>query len=163
MFLNILFYKLFTEMKIEKSVEIRKNDSEVFDYLKLTKNQDNFSVWNMADPSMKKEFRGTDGTVGFVYKWDSTNKNVGAGEQETKAIVKGKSIEFEVRFFRPMQNTGKATFLLNKKAENLTGVSWIFDSPSKFPYSLLAPLFKKMMGRDLEKGLVNLKNILEKD
>jgi hypothetical protein len=149
-------------MKIEKSIEISRKDTEVFDYLKLTKNQDNFSIWNMADPGMKKEYRGTDGTIGFIYGWDSTNKNVGAGEQETKEIVKGKSIQFEVRFFRPMQNTGKAIFLLNKKAENLTEVSWIFDSRSKFPYSLFAPFFKRMMGKDLEKGLVNLKDILEK-
>jgi Polyketide cyclase / dehydrase and lipid transport len=148
-------------MKIEKSIEINRKDTEVFDYLKLTKNQDNFSVWNMADPGMKKEYRGSDGNVGFVYAWDSKNKNVGAGEQETKELVKSKSIRFEVRFFRPMQNTGTATFYLNKKSENLTEVSWIFDSPSKFPYSLFAPFFKKMMGRDLEKGLDNLKNILE--
>ena len=150
-------------MKIEKSIDIKRNGSEVFNYLKLTKNQDNFSVWNMADPGMKKEFHGTDGTAGFVYTWDSVNKNVGAGEQETKAVVDGKSIEFEVRFFRPMQNTGKALFRIDKKSENITGVTWIFDSPSKFPYSLLAPIFKKMLGKDLEKGLINLKGILEKD
>jgi len=150
-------------MKIEKSIDIRRNGSEVFNYLKLTKNQDNFSVWNMADPGMKKEFHGTDGTAGFVYTWDSLNKNVGAGEQETKAVVDGKSIEFEVRFFRPMQNTGKALFRIDKKSENITGVTWIFDSPSKFPYSLLAPIFKKILGKDLEKGLINLKGILEKD
>ena len=143
-------------MRIEKSTVIRKSLREVFDYLKFTKNQDNFSVWNMADPSMKKEYKGTDGTVGFVYSWDSTNRNVGAGEQETKAINDGKSIEFEVRFFRPMQNTGKALFRIDKKSENITGVTWIFDSPSKFPYSLLAPIFKKILGKDLEKGLINL-------
>jgi hypothetical protein len=149
-------------MKIEKSIDIRRKGSEVFSYLKLTKNQDNFSVWNMADPGMKKESHGTDGTEGFVYSWDSVNKNVGAGEQETKAIVDGKSIEFEVRFFRPMKNTAKVHFLIDKKSENATGVTWIFDSPSKFPYSLIAPIFKKMLGRDLEKGLINLKGILEK-
>jgi hypothetical protein len=92
-------------MKIEKSIDIRRKGSEVFNYLKFTKNQVNFSVWNMADPGMKKVFHGTDGTEGFVYTWSSANKNVGAGEQETKAIVDGKSIEFEVRFFSPMKNT----------------------------------------------------------
>jgi hypothetical protein len=150
------------KMRIEKSIDISRKDSEVFEYLKFTKNQDNFSVWNMTDPGMKKKYSGTDGTIGFVYGWDSTNKNVGAGEQETKEIVNGKRIEFEVRFFRPMQNTGKAIFNLDKKGENLTGVSWIFDSPSKFPYSLFAPFFKKMLGKDLDNGLANLKNILEK-
>ena len=41
-------------MKIEKSIKINKSSGLVFDYLKMTRNQDNFSVWNMADPNMKK-------------------------------------------------------------------------------------------------------------
>jgi hypothetical protein len=149
-------------MKIEKSLDITRSSKEVFDYLKFTKNQDNFSVWNMTDPSMKKTYQGTDGTVGFVYCWDSANKNVGAGEQEITEIEEGKSIGYEIRFFRPMQNTGISSFLINSKGKNLTNVLWTFESPSKFPFSLLSPIFKRMLGKDLEKGLGNLKVLLEK-
>jgi hypothetical protein len=149
-------------MKIEKSIEIGRSSREVFDYLKYTRNQDNFSVWNMTDPSMKKDYRGTDGTVGYIYSWDSTNKNVGAGEQEIIGIKEGKEIGYEVRFFRPMKNVGKTSFLINGKGAKTTSVVWTFDSPTKFPYSLLAPVFKKILGKDLEKGLTNLKSILEK-
>jgi hypothetical protein len=149
-------------MKIEKSIAIKKPSGEVFNYLKLTKNQDNFSVWNMTDPKMNKNYKGTDGTVGFVYAWDSTNKNVGAGEQEITGIVNGKYIEYVIRFFRPMQNTGKSRFEINNGGEENTIVTWIFESPSKFPMSLFAPLFKIMLGKDISKGLVNLKSILEK-
>ena len=42
------------EMVIEKNVSINKNINEVFSFLKQTKNQDQFSVWNMKDPGMKK-------------------------------------------------------------------------------------------------------------
>ncbi len=150
-------------MKIEKSIQINKSSKPVFDYLKLTTNQDNFSVWNMADPSMKKKYEGLDGTVGFIYSWDSTNKNVGAGEQEITAIDEGKKIEYEIRFFRPMQNTGKSKFEIISKGEGISTVVWVFESPSKFPMSLLSPIFKKMLGKDLEKGLGNLKAILEKN
>jgi hypothetical protein len=149
-------------MKIEKSVEIFKNPEFVFDYLRITKNQDYFSVWNMADPSMKKAYRGTDGTIGFVYSWDSTVKNVGAGEQEMTGIEEGKSIDYAIRFFRPMQNTGTSKFQISDTGNGNTTVEWIFDSPSKFPMSLFSPIFKKMLGKDIEKGLKNLKDILEK-
>ena len=149
-------------MKIEKSVEINKNSKLVFDYLKMTKNQDNFSVWNMADPNMKKNHQGTDGTVGFKYSWDSTIKNVGAGEQEITAIEEGKSIDYTIKFFRPMENTGKIRFLITSLGDSKSSVDWIFDSPSKFPMLLFAPIFKKMLGKDLEKGLENLKALLEK-
>jgi hypothetical protein len=149
-------------MRIEKSIDVNLKNEEVFNYLRITKNQDYFSVWNMADPLMKKEYKGTDGNVGFVYAWDSTNKNVGAGEQEIKSMSEGKSIDYEIRFFRPMKNVGKSSFLLAGKGDNVTSVTWVFDSPSKFPFVLLAPIFKKMLGKDLEKGLANLKTILEK-
>jgi hypothetical protein len=158
--LNLLMGK---EMKIERSVSINKASKPVFDHLKITKNQDNFSVWNMADPNMKKEYKGVDGQVGFVYKWESaTNKNVGEGEQEITKIEEGKTIEYEVRFFRPMKNVAHVKFLITPESPDRTMVQWVFMSPTKFPMTLLKPLLQNMLGKDLEKGLVNLKANLEK-
>lgn len=150
-------------MRIEKSIEINRVSDFVFDYLKTTRNQDNFSVWNMTDPDMKKDYKGTDGTVGFSYSWDSKMKNVGAGEQEITAIEEGKGIEYLVRFSRPMKNTGKSKFQIIPSGNGKTSVVWIFDTPSKFPMSLFSPIFRRMLGKDLEKSLTNLKNILEKE
>jgi hypothetical protein len=61
-----------------------------------------------------------------------------------------------------MQNTGKTKFLITGTGDESTSVAWIFDSPSKFPMSLFSPIFKIMLGKDLAKGLINLKRILEK-
>jgi uncharacterized membrane protein len=81
------------ELNIERSIIINKPVKEVFEYLRFMRNMDNFSVWNMADPNMRKEFRGTDGEPGFIYSWDSsTMKNVGAGEEEIIEIDKDKKI-----------------------------------------------------------------------
>lgn len=158
--LNLLMGK---EMKIERIVSINKNSKQVFDHLKITKNQDNFSVWNMADPNMKKEYKGVDGEVGFVYKWNSeTNKNVGAGEQEITKIEEGKTIEYEVRFFKPMKNVAHVKFIITSENSDRTLVQWVFLSPTKFPMTLLKPIFQNMLGKDLEKGLLNLKANLEK-
>jgi hypothetical protein len=60
-----------------------------------------------------------------------------------------------------MKNTGKTSFIISDSGTGITRVEWIFDSPSKFPMILFAPIFKKMLGKDLEKGLANLKTILE--
>ncbi|MEO6454052.1 MAG: SRPBCC family protein, partial [Ginsengibacter sp.] len=87
---------------IEREITINKPRHEVFDYVKHLKNQDNYSKWIMLDPDMKKEFRGMDGNVGFVYAWDG-NGDAGKGEQEIKGITEGERIDVEVRFERPMQ------------------------------------------------------------
>lgn len=150
------------EMVIEKSVVIKKPKDQVFRFLKYTKNQDQFSVWNMADPNMNKNYKGEDGQVGFVYTWDSTNKNVGAGEQETIKIEEGKSIEFEVRFFRPMKNVASVKLIVESISSDETRVQWVFNGPMKYPMNLMKSIFQNMLGKDLQKGLDNLKLLLEK-
>jgi hypothetical protein len=95
----ILTLLMGNEMKIERVIIIGKPAKQVFDYVKITKNQDYFSIWNMSDPEMKKEYQGTDGQVGFVYKWDSIrNKNVGAGEQKLRISKKVKVLNMNCAF-----------------------------------------------------------------
>ena len=73
---------------IEREITISKPKQEVFSYVKLLKNQDNYSKWAMLDPKAKKQYKGTDGTVGFVYAWDSDNNKVGKGEEEIKKNIR---------------------------------------------------------------------------
>jgi hypothetical protein len=61
-----------------------------------------------------------------------------------------------------MKNTGKSSFIVNKINANETSVTWTFASPTKFPFSLLAPIFKKMLGKQIETSLQHLKALLEK-
>ena len=151
------------KLDIECNITIKAPPQQIFDYIKFTKNHDNFSVWNMMDPDMKKEYKGIDGSVGFVYSWDSNkNKNVGAGEQEIKKIEEAKSIEYEIRFIRPMQSVATSKYILTPGTNNQTTIQWGFYSEMKFPMNAMKPLFKNMMGKALDKGLNNLKVILEK-
>jgi len=151
------------DMVFEKTIVVNKPVQEVFDFVKYVKNHDNFSVWAMMDPDMKREYRGTDGQPGFVFAWDSAKKkNVGAGEQEIKSITDGKRIEHELRFIRPMQSVAKAQFLFEPASANSTKVQWGFYSQMKFPSNAMKPMIQNMLGKQLETGLQNLKNVLEK-
>jgi hypothetical protein len=150
------------DMSVERSIVINKPLPEVFDYVKYIKNHDNFSVYAMMDPDMKKEYRGTDGQPGFVMAWDSTKeKGVGAGEQEIKTIHENKSIEHELRFQRPMQGVSKAEFTFQPSG-NGTKVTWGFYSPMKFPSNVMKPMFAGMLGKNQQTGLETLKKVLEK-
>ena len=117
----------------------------------------------MKDPGMKKNYSGVDGTKGFVYSWDSKDKNVGAGSQEITNIDEGSRIDYAMRFIRPMKNTATASFVLAKIDQNTTSVTWTFRSPTKFPMSLFAPIFKNILGKQLSQGLQNLKSLLERE
>lgn len=151
------------EYHVERDVTINKPKDSIFNYVKYLKNQDNFSVWAKLDPAMKKTFTGTDGTVGAISAWDSTNKNVGKGEQEIKKIVPGERLEFELRFKVPFESTDMAYMTTEAITPTQTKVKWGFDGRSPYPMNLMLAFMNmdQMLGEQLETGLQNLKIIQE--
>lgn len=149
------------EMIVEKSIVIDKHVQEVYEFLKITRNQETFSVWNMKDPDKATTATGTDGTEGFLYAWDSKNKSVGAGSQRITRLVEGQRIDYAMVFESPMKNTGTSSFVLEAIGASETRVSWDFRGPTKFPMSLFLGPIKKMLGKDIVKSLENLKKKLE--
>jgi hypothetical protein len=116
------------------------------------------------DVHMKKSYRGTDGTVGFVSAWDSDSSNVGKGEQEIKAIKHGEKIDYEIRFIEPFESTSNATMTTDLVNDYQTKVKWSFNGRMPYPMNLMLVLMDmdKEIGGDLQTGLNNLKEILEK-
>lgn len=161
-----LILALFANKKysVEREITISKPAPQVFNYVKLLRNQDNFSKWATMDPNMKKEYRGTDGTVGFISAWESKDKKVGKGEQEIKKITEGKRIDFELRFIKPFAGIANAYMTIEPMSKNETIVNWGFDSKMKYPMNLMLLFMnmEKMVGSDFEIGLNKLKNLLEK-
>lgn len=150
------------ECTIIREIAIHKPKKQVFDYIKLLKNQDYYSKWVMTDPNMKKEFRGTDGTLGFVYAWNG-NKHAGEGEQEITKIEEGELVNTEIRFVRPFKSVAHATLTTSSISDDQTLVKWIVNSGMNYPMNamMLFMNMDKMMGKDMEISLGNLKKILE--
>ena len=151
------------DYSLEREIAINKNSYEVFDYLKYLKNHENFTVWSSYDPNMKKSYDGTDGTVGFIYSWESDNTNVGEGEQEIIKITPGKTIEYELRFYKPFSSTSPTYFKVEDIESYKTKVKWGFEGKMQYPLNLLL-LFMNIeenLSEDFEEGLSNLKSIME--
>lgn len=152
------------DYSVGKEVVVNKAKAVVFSYLKLLKNQNKFSVWASMDPNMKTKFTGTDGTEGFVSAWESDDKRVGKGEQEILKIVEGERLDYEIRFLKPFKSTSWAYITTTAVNDSQTRVHWRFSAKMKYPSNLMLLFMnmEKMIGNDLDKGLQNLKSILEK-
>lgn len=150
-------YTIFSEVIIEKPKQ------EVFDFIIKLKNQDKYSKWVMADPNAKMTFTGNDGTIGFISKWDSKLKNVGAGEQEIKKIFLGKGYEVEIRFERPFKGISTAVTNAEAISENQTKFTTTFYTETPFPMNIMIPMIKNMLKKDMDENSTNLKNILERN
>ena len=152
------------EYAVVRDVTINKPKPEVFDYIKYLRNQDNFSVWNQMDPNMKKGLTGTDGEVGAVASWESDVDSVGKGEQEIIKIADGERIDFELRFKEPFESTDYAYFTTEAVGDNQTRVQWGFNGKMPYPMNLMMLFMnmEEMLAPDLERGLANLKVVMEK-
>lgn len=152
------------DMVAEREIIISKPKQEVFNYIKFLKNQDNYSKWATMDPAMKKDFRGTDGTVGAVSAWDSEKSDVGKGEQEIKKIDEGNRVDFELRFIKPFESTAGAYMTTTAVDSSHTTVKWGFSGKMDWPFNIFR-LFndpEKAIGDDFSTGLEKLKTIIEK-
>jgi hypothetical protein len=160
----LLIIALFVPKKyfVEREIIINKQRQEVFDYIRFLKNQEYYSKWVMADPDMKKNFKGTDGSVGFIYGWNGNNQ-VGEGEQELKKINDGESIEMEIRFVRPFAGIGNACMITEAVSGDQTKVKWGMKGESNYPMNLMNLFTNKMLGKDLIISLNSLKGVLEKN
>jgi hypothetical protein len=149
------------DMNASREIVINKPKDEVFNYIKYLKNQQNYSKWATLDPNIKNEFRGTDGTIGFINSWEG-NKKVGQGEQEIIAIEEGKSISTELRFVKPFKSQAKSK--MSVKGNGTTIVVWDFASKMRYPMNIMKLFMnmEKMIGNDFSTGLSNLKTVLEK-
>lgn len=161
-----LITALFVDGKydVEREVTINKSKREVYDYVKYLKNQEYFSVWAKIDPEMKHEFRGEDGTVGFVAAWDSENPKAGKGEQKITGMNEDTRIDYELHFLEPFESTDFASMNFDSVNDSVTSVKWGFNGKMKYPMNLmmLTMNMEEMLAPDLQTGLNNLKTLLEK-
>ncbi len=149
------------EFSLSKEVVINKPKQEVFDYAKLIRNQEKYSVWVMADPNIKIAYTGTDGSVGFTSSWESKDKNVGVGAQEIIEVKEGESMKVEIRFKEPMEGTNYANTTLTALSDNQTKVTTTFSGKSTYPMNIMNLFMEQFVGKDMQTNLNNIKKNLE--
>jgi hypothetical protein len=151
------------EGKLTSEIIINRSKDDVFNFVKHLKNQEYYSKWVMADPNIKLVYSGTDGTVGFKTSWSSEDKNVGVGEQEITGIIEGERYDVELRFEKPFKGTNYAYTITQAISENQTKVITVFSGKTPFPMNVMAPIFHKMLQKDMDQNALTLKTVLEKN
>lgn len=54
------------DYNVTRDIIINRPRTEVFNYARMLKNQEKYSVWVMRDPNVQIAYTGTDGTVGAM-------------------------------------------------------------------------------------------------
>jgi len=153
-----------TDCKVEREITINRPKADVYNYVKILKNQNEWGPWFKKEPTMKQEFRGTDGTVGFVTHWTGQSEEVGEGEQEIKRLVENERMDTELRFIKPFESKADSFLILESVGEAQTKVKWGFTTTFPRPMNIMLVVMDMdaLIGKDFGEGLANLKGILEK-
>jgi hypothetical protein len=120
-----------------------------------------WSPWEGRDPALKRTFSGAERGTGAVYAWDG-NRNVGAGRMEITRTTVPSEIVIKLDFIKPFEGHNIAEFTLSPQGSG-TDVTWVMHGPAPFMSKVMQVFMNmdRMIGRDFEAGLANLKTIAE--
>ncbi len=123
-------------------------------------NWQHWSPWEGLDPNLQRTFSGPESGTGAHYAW-SGNKKAGQGEMEVVSATP-EQIDVDLSFIKPFKSASKVRFLL-AEADGATTLTWEMRTPKSLMFSVMNKVMKmdQAIGRDLEKGLANLKAYVE--
>ncbi len=148
---------------VERSIEIAAPPDRVYQHLIDFRKWATWSPWEELDPDMDKTFGGADSGVGAFYSW-SGNRKVGQGRMEIVGTEEPSNVDIDLEFIKPFKANNKTAFSL-APTDGGTTVTWTMTGPVTFLLRVIG-LFRsmdKMVGPDFEKGLAQLKAVVESE
>ena len=150
------------DFTVQRSIAIKAEPAKIYPLINDFRQWPAWSPWEKLDPTMKRTLSGQASGVGAVYAWDGSSK-VGAGRMEVKEAVAPSKVVIQLDFLRPFEGHNVTDFTLAPRSDS-TEVTWRMHGPATFVTKLVG-LFvdmDKMIGKDFEQGLANLKAATEK-
>jgi len=144
---------------VSRSVEINKPVEEVFAYVSRYRERQQWDPWLEQDPGAKVTISDPDSGVGSSYAWDG--EVIGSGNMVIEALEANKSVTAKLNFVNPQPMSADVMWDL-KATANGTRATWSFSSSLHYPIGRIMGLFMdQLLGPDFEKGLANLKELIE--
>jgi len=149
------------EYKVVRTATLAAAPGEIYSQITDFHNWNAWSPWAKLDPNMAQRYEGAPSGLGAKYGWVG-NSEAGAGSMEIDEAVADRKVGIKLEFLKPFPSSSRIIFTLQPNAAG-TKVEWAMVGPSTFA-SKAINLFSsmdKMVGPDFEKGLNQLKSVVE--
>jgi hypothetical protein len=148
--------------RIERSQRMKASPEKIYAVINDFHRWSEWSPWEKLDPQLKRTYGGSASGQGAVYEWQG-NKQVGQGRMEIREALPPSKVTIQLDFLKPFEAHNTAEFALEKQGE-FTNVTWAMQGRQPFMFKAMGLFFSmdKMVGKDFEKGLDNMKGIVEK-
>ena len=150
--------------RVQRAASIKAPAEKIFPLINDFHQWGGWSPWEYKDPAMKRTYSGAASGKGAVYAWDG-NKNVGSGRMEILDASSPSKIVIKLDFFKPFEGHNTAEFTIQPERDAATtNITWVMHGPAPFMSKVMQVVMNldKMIGKDFEAGLANLKELTEK-
>ena len=120
-----------------------------------------WNPWGKIDPAMKQTYEGAPEGAGAIYTWVGNNE-VGQGRMTIVESRPSDRIRIALEFEKPFRATNTAEFTFKPEGDR-TVVTWSMVGHNNF-VAKAVHLFMdmdKMIGGNFEKGLADMKSVVE--
>ena len=146
---------------VERSTTITAPPQHVHGFVNDFHRWTEWSPWEDLDPDLHRVYSGADAGVGATYEW-SGNRKAGQGRMEITGATAPKHLEIALQFLKPFKSSNTTTFEL-EDSDGITVLTWRMVGSKTFATRVMGIFtsMDKLVGKDFEKGLADLKAVAE--
>ena len=149
------------DLKITRAATFNASPSVVFEQVNDFHKWDAWSPWAKIDPTMKVTHSGAPAGSGAVYAWAGTGE-AGEGKMTITQSHPTDHIAIDLEFIKPFAARNVTEFTFKPNGDK-TDVTWTMTGKKNFitkAFCLVVDM-DKMIGADFEKGLAQMKPVVE--
>jgi carbon monoxide dehydrogenase subunit G len=146
---------------VQRSATVKAPPEKIFALVNDLQQWRGWSPYENKDPAMQRHFTGPAAGKGAAYAWEG-NKEVGQGRMEISGTTPPRLVTIQLDFVKPFEAHNRVDFRIEPQGET-TRVTWAMTGPAPYITKLMSTFvdMDKMIGKDFEVGLANLKAVAE--
>jgi hypothetical protein len=147
--------------QVQRATRVNASPAEIFPLINDLRRWSAWSPYERKDPAMKRTYSGAASGPGAVYEWDG-NRDIGRGRMEITETSAPSRVTLKLDFIKPFEAHNVVEFTLEARGD-ATSVTWALHGPASYMSKIMGLFFsvERMVGKDFESGLANLKAVAE--
>lgn len=148
--------------RVQRSASIEATAERLYPLINDMRQFNTWNPYNLKDPNVKGTYRGPASGPGAGYDFQG-NKDVGKGSIQIVESSPPQKVTMKLDMIEPFEGHNTVEFTLAPNGAT-TEVTWAMHGPSPFMAKLVGVFMNmdRMIGRDFEAGLANLRAKAEK-
>jgi uncharacterized protein YndB with AHSA1/START domain len=148
--------------RVQRTASIKASPEKIYAVLNDFQKSMAWSPFEKKDPAMARKFSGPAAGKGSVYEFEG-NKEIGAGRLEIIESVPARKVALTLDMHKPFEAKNIVEYTLEPK-DGATEVTWAIHGPMNFVSKVMCLFLDmdKMVGKDFEQGLSDLKILMER-